>query len=147
VTNILLASVLAVNIGFLLFSGVFLYRLYLIYSQFKMFVSPKAENQTSPLADILQIVADMIGRSITASLKTTFMAKESADSRAQTAIEGDIAEGMLSQAGTIGSLLTSFPKLRKTLRRNPQLVDLALQMINKTNHSGSGVNEQAKFKL
>ena len=127
------------------------------------FMTPEAENKPSPFAMLVDSVATMFGRSIVAQLKSTLMGVQSGAKRAETAIEGDIMEGVVqAQSPMLGGLLNSFSALKKTLRRNPQLADMAMQfMANKmatngqSNQSqnvptvsmGGNGHSQVKFKL
>jgi len=92
------------------------------------FIIPESEGKPSHLARTAEVFADMIGRSVSATAKATFMGKQGADIRGQAAVEGDIAEDTAKQSA-VGSLLTSFPTLRKSIRRNPQLLDVAMAIL------------------
>lgn len=135
-SNILLTLLLVVNfvvLACLLFGMAQIAR---TYRQFRVFITPEAEGKPSPLANTTQVIADMVGRSICASLKTTFMGKQSAAIRGESAVEGDIAQD-IAAASPIGAVLESFPSLKKTLRKNPALLDLALSAIAKRGNAGS----------
>lgn len=114
------------------------------------FIVPEAENKPSKLANVLQIFADMIGRGVAASIKGAFMGMESGIKRAEQAIEADMVDQQVNSNPVLGAVLESFPKLKKTLRRNPALLDVALGIIAKRNGNSqslvSGSNEP-KFKL
>lgn len=94
------------------------------------FITPPAENEPSPLGKAIDAVSVIAARSLVAQAKTTFMGKQSGDSRAMAAVDGDIAQDLIgSQIPLLGGLLDSFPTLKKTLRRNPMLVDYAMSKI------------------
>jgi hypothetical protein len=124
-----------------------------ISDQFKEFITPPKDKNggilPSPLGRFIDASAVLIGRAITMQLKATFMAGESAAKRAGSAIAGDIAEGLAEQNPLIAGALNMFPKLRKTLRRNPGLVDMALSRFGgggngeKPAQSGSQGNDGA----
>jgi mannose/fructose/N-acetylgalactosamine-specific phosphotransferase system component IID len=148
--SIILAAILfVVVLQFFLIAYIF-FRISRVYNQIRSFVTPEAEGKPSPLANTSQIVADMVGRSIVATIKSTFMSKQSGEARALTAIQGDLAEGALG-ASPLGALLGSFPALKKTLRRNPALVDMALSAFQKgnngQNNGSSSDSSQTQFKL
>lgn len=117
------------NLGVLLF----LYRQWVsrrvFNNELRGFTEPKGPGETSPLADIAQVFADMLGRSITVQLKTTFMGVNSANARSETALENDIKGAALATNPTIAGLLSSVPALRKSLRKNPGLMDVVLQAL------------------
>lgn len=82
------------------------------------------------MAQVVEAAGLIVARSIVAQAKASFMGMESGAKRQEAAIAGDIAEGVLNtQLPLAGALLQSFPSLRKTLRRNPQLLDLALSKL------------------
>lgn len=114
------------------------------------FIAPEAENKPSKLANVVQIFADMIGRGVAASFKGALMGMESGIKRAENAIQGEIVEQQALTNPMLGAVLESFPKLKKTLRRNPALLDMALGIMAKRNGAsqsvGSGSGEP-KFKL
>lgn len=78
------------------------------------------------------------------------MASQSAAVRAEKAIEGDIAEGLAAQNPIVAMAMQAFPKLGKTLRRNPELVDVVLaKLASKVSVApGNGATSASpKFKL
>jgi len=80
------------------------------------------------------------------------MGKQSGAVRGETAVDADIAEDALSMASpAVSAILSAFPALRRSLRRNPALLDLALSKIASRNAGvpatpGDGVG-QPKFNL
>ena len=151
--NILLSFILVTNclivvgivLAFRKFAG--------IEAEFRAFITPESDNKLSPLASTVDAAADMVGRALVAQLKSTFMGKQSGAVRAENAIAGDIVQDTLS-GSPIGAILSSFPSLTKSFRRNPQLLDIALGMLSKkagSNGSSSGndggSSSQAMFKL
>ena len=154
-SNFLLIVLIVLN-GLILAGFCFaFYKISQIYIQFKTFVTPLPDGKPSPLANFTQILADMAGRSIVATAKAAFMGGESGTSRAVKAIAGDIAVDQMSNS-PLGAILSSFPSLKKTLRKNPQLIDLALNAIKNKSFGGlipSGSNGnssesiQDKFKI
>lgn len=94
------------------------------------FVSPAGPDLPSPLAQAVAAGSDMVARSIVAQAKGTFMGLESGASRQAAAVDGAIAEDLARQAHpVIGGLLDNFPQLKRTLRKNPALFDMAIQQL------------------
>lgn len=148
-TNILLTLLLVINFAVLasiLYGFVEVSR---VYRQIRGFITPEAEGKPSALAQTTQVITDMMGRSIVATIKATFMGKQSGDVRAENAVNADIA----MDTTAIGAILGSFPTLRKSIKRNPALLDVAMGLLNKRGliQSGSGnstpSNGQPKFRL
>jgi len=118
------------------------------------FITPAAEGQPSALAGVVESVASMFARATTAQIKASLMGIESGATRAQKAIDGDIAVDLAGQL-PLGSLLESFPTLRKTLKRNPQLLDLAMGALQRLGQGRvqdstamtAGSNGRPKFSL
>lgn len=94
------------------------------------FISPTAPNQPSPMAITAEALSAMVARAITAQLKTTLMGMESGASRGEKAVQGDLALDIAGQT-PLGAVLGAFPRLSKTLRKNPGLLDFALGAISK----------------
>lgn len=148
--NILLALILAV-----LTAGIA--GAYLIYRRINQKIAGfKAifehdEGKPSEFALITDAVADQIARAIVAQAKATFMGIQSGQVRAEKALEGDIAMDQASQIPLLQGVLGAFPAVKKALRRNPALLDFAIQKImNKpqvVESSGNGHIESPKFKL
>jgi hypothetical protein len=108
---------------------IYLLSLKRISDQFKMFITPPREGEASPLGKFVDASAIMIGRAITAQLKATFMSGEASAARQGKAIAGDIAEDLASQNPILGTIMSMFPRVSKSIRRNPKLVDLALSQL------------------
>jgi hypothetical protein len=110
----------------------------------------------SPLYRKMSIrLCTQMARAIVAQAKTTFMAGESAVARGKATVEADINQDLLAQSNPlIGGLLNSFPTLKKTLRRNPGLMNFAMEkmasiMAGKKNGSGGSpaATSQTMFNL
>jgi hypothetical protein len=151
--NILLGAILVLNIAVIVAVALIYRKISRVFAQF---ITPVSDSQPSPLAMLIDNIATMFSRSIVMQAKASFMGIQSGQKRAETAIAGDIAEGMVSQS-PLGGLLNSFPALKKTLRRNPQLIDMAMQFMskqdnqtpsgNQTVSAGGNGHSQVKFKL
>lgn len=152
----LLNIVLLVFLGLIL-SGIgviafVFYRKYRYIEQVILgFITPESEGKPSPLATSLDVVAQMFARAITAQIKTTLMGLESGLVRGEKAVQGDIAVDLAGQTPLAG-LLGAFPTLKKSLRRNPGLLDMALPVLaslagKATSPGGNGSSGSPKFKL
>jgi len=94
------------------------------------FVTPKGPDEASPLASVVDVGADMVARAVTARIKTSLMGEQSGKVRQEAAVEGAIAEDVARAAHPLaGTLLDAMPELRKTLRKNPGLLDFALSKL------------------
>jgi len=149
---LILASILALSVIFFLIFR----KIRDVQNVFTQFITPADEKTPSALAKTAEIFSDMMARSVMAQAKSFLMGLQSGQKRAEAAIQGDIAQDLAGQGGNpLGAVLSSFPAVKKTLRRNPQLMDLALSYLaNKVGTSGSGGpgpgnnhNDQVKFKL
>lgn len=155
-TNIFLAVLVITNVLLVSFIAVGLYKAYAAYRAIKSFITPVKEGEPSPLAQVTSATADMIARSLVAQAKATFMGIESGQKRAEKAVAGDIAMDVAAQH-PLGALLTSFPSLAKSIRRNPQLIDLAMNYLAKkpgpgpaampTEPTNSNHSAQSAFKI
>lgn len=158
-TNILLTCVLGVLIGSTLMVGMLFYAIFREYrsirDSFSAFINPVAENTPSPLANVVEAASVMVARSIMAQFKTYLMGVQSGAVRGEKGLQADIAQDAM--AGTpIGSVLSAFPTLRKSLRRNPGLLDIAMGLLanrigftGQTGASATGNNggSQPQFSL
>jgi len=98
---------------------------------FGEFVRPKGPEEASPLANCVDVGADMVARAVTARIKTSLMGSQSGQVRQEKAVEGAIAEDVARAAHPLaGTLLDAMPELRKTLRKNPALLDFALSKLS-----------------
>lgn len=150
-TNILLFIILGLFLG----AGLFLYVLFRkIKANTLEFFIPPDDKTPSQFAKVTEAISFQFSRAIVAQAKTTFMGMESGQVRAEKALQGDLALDMAESNGLMKAL-SMFPNVRKTLRRNPALIDLALPMLAKLgnnggNNTGSGpgpATNSPKFKL
>jgi len=101
-----------------------------LQSTLRDFCSPKGPEEASPLANVVDVGADMVARAVTARIKTSLMGSQSGQVRQEKAVDGAIAEDMARAAHPLaGTLLDAMPELRKTLRKNPGLLDFALSKL------------------
>lgn len=128
--NVLLIAILLVNAAILCLVAVFLFNIRRVYLDIVDFITPKGDNLPSPAAEMLNHVAENVAEILTIRIKTTFMGKQSGANRGEVGIEADIGEDMLAMANpALAGILNSFPALKKTLRRNPALLDLAISKL------------------
>ena len=137
--NIAILLVLLAQTGLIVvLAALFVTKAAVINAQLVAFVSPVSEGAPSPLATIVETTADMFSRSMMASAKMTFAGLSSGAVRQEAAIAGDIAVDMATMNPVIEGLLSSFPSLKKTLRKNPALLDLAVAKLTEKIGSGPG---------
>jgi len=102
------------------------------------FVTPKGPEEASPLANVVDVGADMVARAVTARIKTSLMGQQSGQVRQEKAVDGAIAEDLVRAAHPMaGTLLDAMPELRKTLRKNPGLLDFALSKLGSMQQSAT----------
>jgi len=79
-----------------------------------------------------------VARAVVARIKTSLMGSQSGQVRQEKAVEGAIAEDVARAAHPLaGTLLDAMPELRKTLRKNPHLLDFALSKLGAINQTVS----------
>lgn len=147
--NIILTAILVV---LLVSFGLTAFYIRRAYRALLGFLTPQEDGKPSPVAVVADAFCSMLARAVVMQAKATFMGVQSGAARAEKAIQADIAEDMVNQSNPmLGAALASFPALRKTLRRNPGLVDIALQYLASRqgvpggNHSKETASP--KFKL
>lgn len=147
----LIFSLLMVLIGLNAWTILTIWREYVtLRENIRGFLVPPEKGKPSALAQMTEAMSVQAARAIAAQMKMTFMGKESGDARAQKGIAADIGEDMLQMSNPmIASLLQSFPTLRRTLRRNPGLMDIALSAFgpkqgDHPNGSNNGGNDNYK---
>lgn len=122
-----------------------------IRKQFEIFTTSPGDGKPSPLAEVIQASSEILARSILAQAKTTLMGFKSGMAKAERGIQGDLAEGIAEQAG-FGSVLDAIPGARKSLRKNPGLIDIALSFLGNRsngNHAGAAGSsgDRPRFNL
>ncbi len=137
-SNILLASILLLNLVVLLVFLVALRRVQRVYHDFVTFITPTGEDAASPLAKFIEASAGAVGRGVAASLKATFMGQASGKARAENAIQGELAMGEVQAVNPAIAQVLASGALGKTLKRNPGLIDLALPFIAKLGNKSNG---------
>lgn len=126
------------------------------WRQIVSFITPAAENQESPLAVVLDALAQRVGHSIAVEVKTTLLGKESGLKRGEQAVAGDVAMDLLGQEKPLlAGLLEGFPTLKKRLLKNPGLIGAALGLLGGNGKGGGpapaggggGGNSQSAFRI
>jgi hypothetical protein len=157
--NILLTLILLSILSGLLFVAVICMKIRGVFNEFRQFISAPDEKTPSPLAQLVSAMSDIAARSIVARIKATFMGKQSGAVRAEGAVDEAIAQDQVNGMNPLlGSVLDSFPTLKKSLLKNPALIDFALSKfgnlggtgngsINSSQPSDNNHNGQVKFKL
>ena len=152
--NLLLTSILLVNLSFIV-AGILLFnKVRQLYADFRAFVTPIDSKTASPLAQFLEASSAIFARSIIAQFKGSLMGSASAQSKSEKDEETSLAiDGLSNINPALGMLVNSTPFLRKTLKKNPALIDFALQQLLKTKNtqlplnSNNGNSEPVKFNL
>ena len=150
--NILLAAILVVNVMFLAILIVVFLKTRTIYRNFVDFITPAKENEPSQFAELISRISDTFARSIMAQAKAILMGKASGEARGEAANEAEVGQALLAQSNPLLAGLAGMlpPKIRKTLLRNPQLIDAALARFGKpqaTISPGNGKASQMDFKI
>jgi len=142
VPNLLIAALLLGQIVFIVWiTAVCRGKIRELQSTIREFVTPKGPEEASPLANVVDVGADMVARAVTARIKTSLMGSQSGQVRQEKAIEGAIAEDVVRAAHPLaGTLLDAMPELRKTLKKNPALLDFALSKLGAMSQAPAGQN-------
>ena len=126
----ILVFILTVNLVLLIIVLVAISRVKRVFNEVKAYITPESEGKPSPLASTVDAISSVFARSFVAQFKTTLMGVESGIKRQEKAIAGDVALDVARSAGGLAGLLTQFPSVAKHIKRNPGLVDAALQMLS-----------------
>jgi hypothetical protein len=133
--NWLLTAILICNLLIVAAIGVAWAKINRVTRVFSDFISPPGENQPSPVAVVAESISEMFARSFTASLKAYFMGVQSGAARAENA-----AIGQAISASPAGGIIDLLPKsIKKSLIKNPALLDYALAALNKTPGAGGSL--------
>lgn len=155
---------LTVNaVGIFLILAIYVYslvRTWLLYRRVKRmiesFLVSSDANTPSQFATLIDTIARSAGHAIALEVKTTLMGKASAESRQLAAMQADISGDAATSVPGLGALLAASPSLGKRLRRNPGLMDLAMQylphLLGRSAGPGAGGstnsnNHEVKFRL
>jgi len=140
--NILLTALLVVNLAlFVLICYVFVRVSRTIkdkYQTFIDFITPPGKDEPSALALTVSNMSDVLARSLIAQVKGYLMGLQSGAVRGENA---EALETAIDVAGTANPLIgavANIPGVKKLLRKNPGLLDLAIQQFMKSRGPGSG---------
>ncbi len=143
--NILLTLILVFMVAICI-TGMLMYRR--LRRTVTEFVTPISDDQPSPLAMTIDSVASMIARANVAQAKATFMGMGSGAARAEKGLQGDIALDVAAQEGGLVGLLANFPTVRKSIKRNPALLDVAMNILaNSGANRGNTASAKPRFNL
>lgn len=147
----LLAVLVVLCVGYFGLFAYALWKLSRIYFKIASFLTPEAEDKPSQFALVADAIAQSFARSAVAQAKTTFMGIQSGTNRGEQNVMADIAQDtMASKAPLIAGILTQFPSLQKTLRKNPALIDFALSKLSGAGARSGGTpsnGDKPKFNL
>lgn len=138
--NILIACLITIILFAL---GYFAYKLRRFEQAFASFVTAPDEKTPSLFASTVDNISRTVGHGVAIELKTTFMGIQSGAKRAEQAVMNDIVQDTVQEASPLaGAVLESFPSLKKTIAKNPALLDVLLSrvmggMASKTNNGGA----------
>jgi uncharacterized membrane protein len=153
--NIILAGILITNI-------VLLVGLYIAFRKIKQtkdglldyyreFVEPAAEGEPSPMALLVSSMGDVLARSIMAQAKAALMGMQSGEVRREKSLNADAAMSLLEAANpTVGTIVSGIPGIRTFVKKNPRIIDLAIQKFMNKGQSSlvpAENHSQTEFKL
>jgi len=137
VTSVLVIALLATGI---VLDVLFRRQVSRLIADVRRFGEPGPDNSKSRLDMLADNICDLAGSKISTHLTHTLMGHESGIARGQRALEADIkldAAGAVNPA--IPAILSQLPNVRKRLARNPELTDLAVQLVgNLVNKAQAG---------
>lgn len=126
----LLAVLVVLVVGYFALFAYALWKLSRIYFKIASFLTPESDDKPSQFALVADAIAQSFARSAVAQAKTTFMGVQSGSNRGEQGVMADIAQDSLaSKAPLVAGILSQFPSLQKTLRKNPMLIDFALSKL------------------
>lgn len=144
--NILLSLILTCFVVFLALTFYILLKIRRKYTDIVDFITPTHDNEASALAKTFEAISEMVGRAIVASIKAWLIGQKSIEVR-----QGHAEAGEALSMSPLGGLVNILPNsLKKSLIKNPQLIDMAMGYINRNNGGGGGggsTASPAKFKL
>lgn len=129
-SNLLLTALVLVSVANLTLFIIFLVSLRRISRVVSDFVSSPDGKSPSPASLVVDALVNRAADSIMIHFKTTFMGILSGESRAARKLEGEAAEAAISEKSPLASIaLAAFPSLKKSLGRNPALVQAILSRL------------------
>lgn len=135
-----------ITLCFLVFLALSFYVLLKIRAKYREivdFVTPLSNGQPSQLAVVSEALAEMVGRAIVASLRGFLLGQKSIEARQANAEAGEAMT-----ASPLGGIVNMLPvSLKKSLIKNPQLLDLAMGYLSKTGAGGGNGGHQTLSKV
>lgn len=147
VTNVLLTLILLILLVFLASFFVVLLQIRRKYASIIAFITPAGPDQPSQLAIVAQTLSGMVGSALVSSARGFLMGQKSIEKRQESAAAADEIS-----ASPIGGIVNMLPNsLKKTIIKNPQLLDIAMGLLHPSSGPGpsvaTGQSSRAKFSL
>jgi len=137
--TIILGAILVVSTLILIILVLFLLNLRAVLAGISAFATPAREGETTPLAELVAQISGQFSDDIMSKAKHTFLGMQGGAARQSGAVEGAIAEDLVSiQSPVLGAIMQAFPALSKKIQRNPGLAPLALQYLAPMLKGGGG---------
>lgn len=128
--NWLLVGILAVNAITLMIVVAFFIKAARLYQDIQYLFTPKGDGLPSPAYEMVTALAEAGAQALFRQVKTSFGGLKSGEVRAGKAIDADMAEAVLEATNpALATMINAIPGLKKTLRRNPGLIDLAMEKL------------------
>lgn len=149
-SNLLLAALVLVSIVNLALSIAFVYVITRIIRTAKDFISSPDGKAPAPASIVVDALVARASEAIMIQFKTTFMGLISGRARGESAAAAEVAEAAIaSQSPLAATVMSAFPKLRKSFLKNPALLEFALSKLDGmgkgrqlelggVNHTGAG---------
>lgn len=97
------------------------------------------KDKQSEFANLIDQVSSRFGFHVAQSLKATFMAHQSAESKNVSKVEAAITSDLISQKSPLlGAIANSFPAVSKLLAKNQNLMPLVEQYLGRSKSGGNG---------
>jgi len=153
--NVLLTAILIANIALLCLIAYAFLKISRVYKTFIEFITPAREGEPSALALTASNMADMLARALIAQVKGYLLGLQSGQARGENAEAFNTAVDVAGQANPLIGAVVNIPGVRKLLKKNPGLLDLAIQQFMKSRGPQSGPSvapgqnhqSQSTFKL
>jgi len=130
--NILLTAILLCNVALLAVIAYAFIKISRVYRTIIEFITPPAPGEPSALAQTASNISDMVARALIAQVKGYLMGLQSGTVRAENAEALDTALSVAGQANPLIGAVANIPGVKKLLRKNPGLLDLAIQQFLKS---------------
>lgn len=112
-------------------------------STLKAYFEPDANGGPSEFARFIDIVSENFASRLISSLRGSLLNLSSISSRQEKAVDGAIAQDMISQVPLAGAALQAFPALGKLIKKNPAVAGIVQQKLMEFMMSkGAGAAQQ-----